>query len=90
MKIDYRSPWVATGWENIIVNTIDGNTIVLAPTPRNCASLAEIKAFAALIAAAPELLEALQDLLDYDGLTDRLDREDYAKARAAVEKATKC
>ena len=28
-----RSPWVATGWENMVVNDCDGYTLALAPGP---------------------------------------------------------
>lgn len=44
----------------------------------------ENRANARLIAAAPELLEALQDLCSFDLLT----QEKWDKARAAIAKAT--
>lgn len=52
-------PWKVTGYENLTVNSPKGNTIVAAPGS-DTGSLPELKANAALIAAAPELLEALQ------------------------------
>lgn len=94
--IDFRAPWQATGWENLIVNTADGNTIACAPCPRRGATLPEIQAFARLIAAAPELLAALETLTklaqtipqpaNHEGLqlVDAL-----AAARRAVAKATR-
>lgn len=48
-------PWTATGWEGLVVNDSQGNTLVVCPGH----SKAIAKANAALIAAAPELLEAL-------------------------------
>lgn len=53
-------PWTAEGWENLVVNA--GN-VTLASTPGYTnGNLAEAKANARLIAAAPELLEALERL----------------------------
>ena len=53
-----KKPYRAEGWENIIVNDADGNTLVA------CAgsTIEEAKANAALFAAAPDLLDALIDL----------------------------
>ena len=50
-------PWKAEGWENITVNAASGITITTAAGSANC-PLSELKANAALIAAAPDLLEA--------------------------------
>jgi hypothetical protein len=52
-------PWRAEGWENLVVNAADGATLSLAAGPRG-AELAELKANAALIAAAPELLACVR------------------------------
>jgi hypothetical protein len=43
-----------------------------------------------LIAAAPELLEALQEILDYSGGADNALEDEYVmdRARAAIAKAT--
>jgi hypothetical protein len=54
------SPWKAEGWENIVVNSVNGNTLVACPGDGPNTPLEEIKANARLIAAAPELLEALR------------------------------
>jgi hypothetical protein len=51
-------PWKAEGWENLVVNNADGYTMTLAAGGKG-AGLAELKANARLIAAAPDLLAAL-------------------------------
>jgi hypothetical protein len=48
-------------------------------------SPAERRANARLIAAAPDLLEALQAMVDHGSCSDE---EDFFKARAAIAKAT--
>ncbi len=54
-------PWVATGFEGIVVNASDGLTLALAPgQPGN---LPQMKANAALIAAAPDMLAALEAIM---------------------------
>lgn len=66
------------------IGTLNGLMVAVATTG---AEMEETKANARLIAAAPELLEALQSVLD-----NCLDSEElcaaHAKARAAVAKAT--
>ncbi|MDB5241412.1 MAG: hypothetical protein JWP57_2037 [Spirosoma sp.] len=52
-------PWVAEGWENVIVNDSKGNTLALSPGGGEDVPLSEVKANASLIAAAPDLLESL-------------------------------
>lgn len=56
-------PWVATGWEEIVVNAPNGNTLCLAPSDSKDCTLETIKANARLIAAAPELLTEAKNLL---------------------------
>lgn len=66
------------------IGTLNGLMVAVATTG---AEMEETKANARLIAAAPELLEALQSVLD-----NCLDSEGlcaaHAKARAAIAKAT--
>ena len=61
-------PWRAEGFENLVVNAVtpEGTacTIIVAPGGSYMAGLAELKANAQLIAAAPELLEALRGLVN--------------------------
>jgi len=52
-------PWRAEGWKNVVVNLPTGETIALCPGPKY-APLGVFQANAALIAAAPDLLEALE------------------------------
>ncbi|MCX6217581.1 hypothetical protein [Spirosoma sp.] len=59
-----EGPWRAEGWEDLVVNSKDGTTLCLAAGPKN-ATIAEMKANAKLIAAAPEMFEALTGLADY-------------------------
>lgn len=55
-------PWRAEGWKNVVVNLPTGETIALCPGPKY-APLGVFQANAALIAAAPDLLEALEKLV---------------------------
>ena len=57
-------PWECVGFENLVVNDEEGNTITCAPGGRYGATLGELRANARLIAAAPEMLEALKDMLE--------------------------
>jgi len=57
-------------------------TLYIAATPQS--SLPEARANARLMAAAPDLLEALQEIIS---ITDR-DHTAWVKAKAAIEKAT--
>ena len=85
-------PWKAGGFENIVVNSADGFTIVACPCGSPDAAIAEIKANAALISAAPELLSALAELLalgesdHHHGCTCD-ECKAFAAARAAIAKA---
>ncbi len=54
-------PWVATGFEGIVVNDSKDRTLALAPG--SSTNLEEMKANARLIAAAPDMLAALQDIM---------------------------
>lgn len=51
-------------------------------------SAEKVLANAKLIAAAPELLEALQELIDMDGLRNFKRAEAIRKGKAAIKKAT--
>ena len=65
MKTEHtKGPWRTEGWENLVVNSADGQTMTLAAGGKD-ASLDELKANARLIAAAPELLAALKAIADY-------------------------
>lgn len=57
-------PWHIDGWENIVVNDQWGTTILSCPGS-STGTLAEVKANAALIAAAPAMYEALSELVKY-------------------------
>ena len=66
MKTEHtQGPWKTEGWENLVVNSADGSTMTLAAGGKD-ACLDELKANARLIAAAPELLAALYELVKYD------------------------
>lgn len=89
-------PWVATGWCRTIVNGPDGATITAYPGAH--LSVAEVQANARLIAAAPELLEALHVALNVEGPAlvgaqfgawAELDVQyHFRRIRAAIAKAT--
>jgi hypothetical protein len=56
-------PWVAVGYEGLCVNALDplaGECTLTVAAGRRGSSLAELKANAALIAAAPDMLAALK------------------------------
>lgn len=83
-------PWRAEGWEGVTVNAADGCTILACPGASQGATLAETKANARLIAAAPDLLAALEEIAgyphaDHAGLPPARAR---AIARTAIAKAT--
>jgi hypothetical protein len=58
-------PWKAEGWNNLVVNSRDGDTIIIEPGGSKYAKLEELQANALLIAAAPELLEALKGMMEW-------------------------
>jgi hypothetical protein len=73
-------PWRAEGWKNTIVNLPDGTTIAAAPGPEY-APLEVLQANASLIAAAPDLLEALEKITT--AMEDELPAGGSAETRAA-------
>ena len=92
--------WKAEGWENVTINAHDPNhphgfvTIVACPGGSNMTTLGEMQANAALIAAAPDLLAALEAaraesrrIVHPDRVDDRLYRIDRILT-AAIAKAT--
>jgi hypothetical protein len=58
-------PWRAEGWNNLVVNSYTGDTIIIQPGGSEYAKLEELQANARLIAAAPELLEALKGMMEW-------------------------
>lgn len=92
-------PWKAEGWKGIVVNDSNGHTLALAP---GCSySIEEMAANARLIAAAPDLLEALQNVIASTALpsawSDDISEAQWQRqrldecrdfARAAIAKAT--
>ena len=80
-----KKPYRAEGWENIVVNDADGNTLVA------CAgsTIEEAKANAALFAAAPDLLDALVDALEVIGSWGEDGDPAWAeRAKETIRKAT--
>ena len=75
-----KKPYRAEGWENIVVNDADGNTLVACAG----ATLEEAKANAALFAAAPDMFSALLEcevlVKDFPTI--------YRRVKAAINKAT--
>jgi hypothetical protein len=63
--------------------------VLIASTENNSVSLSKGKANARLIAAAPDLLEALEEIMDgyLYGCDMETKRENIAKARAAIARA---
>lgn len=56
------APWIATGWNDTIVNDADGNTITIMPSAH--LGLETVRNTARLMAAAPELFRMLRCALD--------------------------
>ncbi len=94
------TPWRAEGFEDLIVNDANNITIAVAPG-MNGNNLSESKATAHLIAAAPDLLEALINSIPYmedliamekagvdSGFKPNVVKSDLRKAQAAIAKAT--
>lgn len=61
----YKAPWRAEGWQGIVVNDADGNTLAVCPGNIRQDGLEVIKANARLLAAAPTLLAACKAALEY-------------------------
>lgn len=83
-------PWTAEGWNNTTVNAADGSTITAAPGGVRGAKISEIQANARLIAAAPDLLAALELFLaqyHVPGSAYREARPEIQAALAAISKA---
>lgn len=83
---DFRALTVSIGQGKMLIAKVDAyNFLGNANKGYPCVSdFDECRANARLMAAAPELLEALQDLCSFDLLT----QEKWDKARAAIAKAT--
>ena len=89
-------PWCIKDHRNVGEGFSITNAVADGPFYDGIASLADVEADARLIAAAPELLEALRELTD--DVADRFDldspsanpgiKSTVAAARAAVAKAT--
>ena len=87
MKTEHtKGPWRTEGFENLVVNSAEGYTMTLAAGGKD-ACLDELKANARLIAAAPELLDALRELCADKYLSDPINLERMKNARAAISKA---
>lgn len=67
------APWRAEGWNNLIVNDVNGNTIITCPGAAARADIEEYKANARLIAAAPSLLLACLSLIQAYGTGEEKD-----------------
>jgi hypothetical protein len=81
-------PWKAQGWNDLVVNSANGDTILACPGSSS-GGIDEMQANARLIAAAPELLTALEWALEQ--LEDDLDPDyqlAFDAAMATVQKAT--
>lgn len=88
-------PWAVPDidgvWDDTIpIHALDGSVVGTAwPLTYRCGDDdPETQANARLIAAAPELLEALRNLLSTPEVEDLADEEVWQKAVAAVAKAT--
>jgi hypothetical protein len=81
-------PWTAEGENNCWVDgcNAEGQTALVAKVSFGSPATQEQRANARLIAAAPELLEALKEMLLQHGV--RGGNGPSAKARAAIKKAT--
>lgn len=88
-------PWRAEGWKGVVVNGSDGVTLALCPGDATKNGLEQVQANAKLIAAAPELVEALElcrTWFDCYGPHEANKKTDKAReavqaARAALAKA---
>lgn len=82
-----HGPWIATGWENIIVNSAQGVTLCLAPQGAEGETLKTIQANARLIAAAPDLLAALELIAPIYAHIDPRDNSPFGVTGRAVNAA---
>lgn len=83
-----RAPWSIDKTNNLQINDADGHAVAWTET---CCGIEKDQQNARLIAAAPELLAALNELLPYavgrlEGLCDAYDAM-LDRARAAIAKA---
>jgi hypothetical protein len=83
-------PWTAQAWQHVTAHNADGFSVIVADVKYVAG---ETDANARLIAAAPDLLEALSDLLDYAKHGDRSGKgrsigDVKRDARAAIARAT--
>jgi hypothetical protein len=78
-------PWFQDKYGNVM--TQSGSTLVTDGVALGSRSTDETKANARLIAAAPELLEALKSLLNYANLGAYQRADTVKAARAAIAKA---
>lgn len=59
-------PWRNEGWNDLVVNSFGGNTIVCCPGGSPGANLVELQANARLIAASPSLLSVALEIYNLD------------------------
>lgn len=90
MSNDVKGGWTPGPWLVESENNPDGSSLIVVDDEGllicdtcdiNCGHEEQAEANARLIASAPELFEALQVLLEFDGISAR------EKARAALAKA---
>jgi hypothetical protein len=83
-------PWqyVFEGGTTAFITEVDGSTIICIRTTENTTAHKNLAANVRLIAAAPELLEALEALLNYENLGAYERADVRQQARAAIAKAT--
>jgi hypothetical protein len=82
-----RGPWTIEryGGDSLVVHSDAETRVCFMATPGVLGSLSNIKANARLIAAAPEMLEALRNLENDDGA---IPAHAWALVQAAIAKAT--
>ena len=84
MKTEHtKGPWRTEGFENLVVNSAEGYTLTLAAGGKD-ACLDELKANARLIAAAPELLEALYAALPCVEESEEFDKPNGPKLSVTI------
>jgi len=84
-------PWVQTPWDATAIFDAKNLQVPIAQTYPADTSQKEAEANARLVAAAPQLLEALEAVLAYEGddlpAPETFGTELYNKARAAIKAA---